>query len=96
MVDPDKASTEESETGIELHEIPVDHSSIKFQSEAIFDKNSSKVIADDKNNFQTSIKGSSRTIPEDPMEEPGRASTEESDTGIELREKPLNHSSIEF
>ena len=55
MVDPDKASTEESETGIELHEKPLNHSSIEFQSEAIFDKNSSEVIADDENNFQTSI-----------------------------------------
>ena len=51
---------------------------------------------DDKNNFQTSIKGSSRTIPEDPLEDPGRASTEESKTGIERREKPLNNTLIEF
>ena len=96
MVDPDKASTEESETGIELCEKPLNHSSIQFQSEAIFDKNSSEVIADDKNNFQTSFKGSSRTIPEDSMEDPGRAFTEESKIGLELNEKPLNHSSIEF
>ena len=65
MVDPDKASAEESETGIELHGKPLNHSLIEFQNEAIFDKNSSEVIADDENNFQTSIKGSSRTIPED-------------------------------
>ena len=65
MVDPNKASTEESKTCIELNEKPLNHSSIQFQSEAIFDKNSSEVIADDENNFQTSIKGSSRTIPED-------------------------------
>ena len=96
MVDPDKASTEESKTGIELHGKPQNHSSIEFQNKAIFDENSFEVIADDKNNFQTSIKGSSRTIPEDPMEDPGRASTEESKTGIELCEKPLNHSSIEL
>ena len=51
MVDPDKASTEESETGIELYEKPLNHSSIKYQSEAIFDKNSFEVIADNKNNF---------------------------------------------
>ena len=63
--DPGRAFTEESETCIELHEKPLNHSSIQFQSEAIFDKNSSEVIADDENNFQTSIKGSSRTIPED-------------------------------
>ena len=54
------------------------------------------MIADDKNNFQTSIKGSSRTIPEDSMEDPGRAFTEESEIGLELHEKPLNHSLIEF
>ena len=65
MEDPGRAFTEESETCIELHEKPLNHSSIQFQSEAIFDKNSSEVIADDENNFQTSIKGSSRTIPED-------------------------------
>ena len=51
MVDPDKASTEESKTGIELHEKPLNHSSIKYQSEAIFDENSFEVIADNKNNF---------------------------------------------
>ena len=96
MVDPDKASTEESKTGIEFREKPLNHSSIEFQNESIFDKNSLEVIAEDKNNFQTSIKGSSRTIPEDSMEDPGRASTEESATGIELHEKPLNHSLIEF
>ena len=83
MVDPDKASTEKSETGIELHEKP-------------FGKNSWEVIADDKNKFQTSIKGSSRTIPEDSMEDPGRAFTEETEIGLELHEKTLNHSSIEF
>ena len=54
------------------------------------------MIADDKNNFQTSIKGSSRPIPEDLMEDPSRASTEESEIGLELHEKPLNHSLIEF
>ena len=90
MVDPDKASTEESETGIELHEKPLNHSSIEFQSEAIFDKNSLEVIAEDKNNFQTSIKGSSRTVPEDPMENPGRALTEESKIAFELHEYFLN------
>ena len=91
MEDPGRAFTEESETCIELHEKPLNHSSIQFQSEAIFDKNSSEVIADDENNFQTSIKGSSRTIPEDPMEDPGRASTEKSEIALELYEKPLNH-----
>ena len=30
------------------------------------------------------------------MEDPGRAFTEESENGLELLEKPLNHSSIEF
>ena len=65
MVDSDKASTEKSETGIELREKPLNHSLIEFQNESIFDKNSSEVIVDNKNNFQTSIKGSSRTIPED-------------------------------
>ena len=69
---------------------------IKFQSEAIFDKNIFEVIADDKNNFQTSIKGLSRTIHEDSMEDPGWAFTEESKIGLELHEKPLNHSLIEF
>ena len=96
MVDPDKASTEESETGIELHEKPLNHSSIEFQSDAIFGKNSSEVIANNENKFQTSIKGSSRTIPEYSMEDPGRAFTEESKIGLELHEKPLNHSLIEF
>ena len=86
MVDPDKASTEESETGIELHEKPLNHSSIEFQSKAIFGKNSLEVIADDENKFQTSIKGSSRTIPEDSMEGPGRAFTDESEIGLELHE----------
>ena len=57
MVDSDKASTEESETGIELCEKPLNHSLIEFQNESIFDKNSLEVIAEDKNNFQTSIKG---------------------------------------
>ena len=57
MVDPDKASTEESKTGIEFREKPLNHSSIEFQNESIFDKNSLEVIAEDKNNFQTSIKG---------------------------------------
>ena len=96
MVDPDKASTEESETGIELHEKPLNHSSIEFQSDAIFGKNSSEVIANNENKFQTSIKGSSRTIPEDSIDDPGRVFTEESEIGLELHEKPLNHSLIEF
>ena len=74
-IDHDKASTEEFETGIELHKKPLNHSLIEFQSEAIFDKNSFEVIADNKNNFQTSIKGSSRTIPEDSMDNPGRGFT---------------------
>ena len=88
--------TEESETGLELIEKPLNHSYIEFQSEAIFGKNSFEVIADDENNFQTSIKGSSRTIPEDSIDDPGRVFTEESEIGLELHEKPLNHSSIEF
>ena len=71
MEDPGRAFTDESKIGLKLHEKPMNHSSIEFQNEAIFDKNSSEVIADDKNNFQTSIKGSSRTIPEDSMEDPG-------------------------
>ena len=71
MEDPGRAFTEESEIGLELHEKPLNHSLIEFQSEAIFDKNSFEVIADDKNNFQTSIKGLSRTIHEDSMEDPG-------------------------
>ena len=53
-------------------------------------------IADDENKFQTSIKGSSRTIPEDSIDDPGRVFTEESEIGLELHEKPLNYSSIEF
>ena len=88
---PDKASTEESKTGIEFREKPLNHSSIEFQNESIFDKNSLEVIAEDKNNFQTSIKGSSRTVPEDPMKDPGRAFTEESKIALELHEKPLHH-----
>ena len=88
--------TEESETGLELIEKPLNHSYIEFQSEAIFGKNSFEVIADDENNFQTSIKGSSRTIPEDSIDDPGRVFTEESEIGLELHEKPLNHSLIEF
>ena len=69
---------------------------IEFQNEANFDENSFEVIVDDKNNFQTSIKGSSRTIPEDSLEDPGRAFTEETEIGLELHEKSLNHSLIEF
>ena len=46
---------------------------------------------DFKFNFQTSIKGSSRTVPEDPMKDPGRAFTEESKIALELHEKPLHH-----
>ena len=42
MVDPDKASTEEFETGIELHGKPMNHSLIEFQNEAIFDKKNRK------------------------------------------------------
>ena len=36
MVEPDRASTEESKTGLELQEKPLDHILIEFQSEAIF------------------------------------------------------------
>ena len=82
MIDPDKASTEERKLVLNS----MNHSLIKFQSEAIFDKNSFEVIADDKNNFQTSIKGLSRTIHEDSMEDPGWAFTEESKIGLELHE----------
>ena len=96
MEKPGRASTEESNTGIELREKPLNHSLIEFQNEAIFDENSFEVITDDKNNFQTSIKGSSRTIPEDSIDDPGRVFTEESEIGLELHEKPLNHSLIEF
>ena len=88
--------TEESETGLELIEKPLNHSYIEFQSEAIFGKNSFEVIADDENNFQTSIKGSSETIHEDSMEDPGRAFTEETEIGLELHEKSLNHSLLNF
>ena len=73
MEDPGRAFTEETEIGLELHEKPLNHSLIEIQNEATFDKNRFEVMADDKNNFQTSIKGSSRTFPEDSMEDPGRA-----------------------
>ena len=46
MIDPGRAFTEESEIGLELHEKPLNHSLIEFQSESIFGKNSSEVIAD--------------------------------------------------
>ena len=35
MEDPVRAFTEESEIGLELHEKPLNHSLIEFQSEAI-------------------------------------------------------------
>ena len=51
MEDPNKASTEESDTGIELRVKPLNHL-IEFQNEAIFAKNSLEVIADNENNFK--------------------------------------------
>ena len=51
MEDPNKASTEESNTGIELRVKPLNHL-IEFQNEAIFAKNSLEVIADNENNFK--------------------------------------------
>ena len=54
----EKNLVEESKIGLELHEKPLNHSSIEFQSDAIFGKNSSEVITNNENKFQTSIKGS--------------------------------------